>query len=113
MQEDSENQIINEKVSPVLERRIAHLNNLMVVVCDFRDGPMKKAEPPHFHIHEQITYVAEGELFFFKAEKKIHLFKGDIIIVPSHIPHCIQTISSHVRLVDSFSPVRSDFLKNH
>jgi quercetin dioxygenase-like cupin family protein len=104
-------QKIHHKVSPDLERRIAHLENLMVVVCDFTNGPMKNPDPPHSHPHEQITYVAEGELKFFKEGKELHLVKGDIISVPSGVSHCIQTNTRDVRLVDSFSPVRQDFLK--
>jgi quercetin dioxygenase-like cupin family protein len=83
----------------------------MVVVCDFTNGPASQPDPPHSHPHEQITYVAEGDLLFFIGEEKHQLEKGDIYIVPSGIPHCIQTISRHVRLIDSFTPVREDFLK--
>ena len=111
MPADKNNRIIHEKVSPVFERRIAHLENLMVVVCDFTNGPMKNPDPPHSHPHEQITYVAEGKLLFFKGDKEHQMAKGDIITVPSDVPHCIQTISSHVKLIDSFNPIRKDFLK--
>jgi quercetin dioxygenase-like cupin family protein len=100
-----------EKVSLHFERRISHLKNLMVVVCDFTNGPASQPDPPHSHPHEQITYVAEGEMFLFLGEEKHHLVKGDTFSVPSGVPHCIQTITSHVRLIDSFSPVREDFLK--
>ena len=100
-----------EKISAVFERRIMHLNNLMIVVCDFTNGPAKEPDPPHSHPHEQITYVAEGELFFFLGGEKHHLCKGDVFTVPSGVPHCIQNISKHVRLIDSFTPVREDFLK--
>jgi len=100
----------SEKLSPFLERRIAYLDNLMVVVCDFTNGPASESDKPHSHPHEQITYVAEGELFFFIGDKKHHLTRGDIITIPSGVPHCIQTISNPVRLIDSFSPVREDFL---
>ena len=106
----NDERIIHEKVSPDFERTIAHLENLMVVVCDFNNGPMKKPDPPHSHPHEQITCVAEGEVIFFKGDKKMQLVKGDIITLPSGVPHCIQTLTSHVRLIDSFSPVRKDFL---
>ena len=106
----NDERIIHEKVSPDFERTIAHLENLMVVVCDFNNGPMKNPDPPHSHLHEQITYVAEGEVIFFKGDKKMQLVKGDIITLPSGVPHCIQTLTSHVRLIDSFSPVRKDFL---
>jgi len=111
MKTDSETQVIHEKISPGYERRLAHLKNLMVVECTFKNGPMKDPDPPHSHPHEQITYVAEGELLFFKGKDKYHLFKGDIIAVPSGVPHTIQNISTLVRLIDSFCPVRKDFLK--
>jgi len=101
----------SEKLSPVFERRIAHLDNLMMVVCDFTNGPAPEPDKPHNHPHEQITYVAEGELFLFLGDEKHHLTKGDIFTVPPGIPHCIQNISSFVRLVDNFTPIRQDFLK--
>jgi quercetin dioxygenase-like cupin family protein len=106
-----ENSVIPERVNEGFTRRITHLNNLMVVVCDFTNGPMLKPDPPHTHPHEQITYVAEGELFLYLNEEKHHLRPGDIFLVPGDMPHCIQTISGHVRLIDCFSPVREDFLK--
>jgi quercetin dioxygenase-like cupin family protein len=74
---------------------------------------MENPEPPHSHTHEQISYVAEGELIFIKGNEEYHLHKGDLITVPSEIKHCIRTVSRYVRLIDSFSPVRKDFLKNH
>jgi mannose-6-phosphate isomerase-like protein (cupin superfamily) len=109
---DNTSRLIIEKVSANFERKIAHLDNIMVVICDFTNGPMKDPEPPHSHPHEQITYVAEGQLSFYKGEQKYSLVKGDIITVPSGIPHCIQTISSHVRLIDSFTPIRQDLFSH-
>jgi quercetin dioxygenase-like cupin family protein len=102
---------IPEKLSATFERRIIHLKNLMVVVCDLTNGPSPQPDPPHSHQNEQITFVAEGELYFFLGEDKYHLNRGDVCSVPSGVPHCIQTISRHVCLVDSFSPIRTDFLK--
>jgi quercetin dioxygenase-like cupin family protein len=100
-----------EKVNPAFERRIIHLDNLMVVVCDFTNGPASEPDPPHSHPHEQITFVAEGELYYLIGEDKHHLTKGDVYSVPSGLAHCIQTISKHVRLIDSFTPLREEFLK--
>jgi mannose-6-phosphate isomerase-like protein (cupin superfamily) len=99
-----------EKMSPFFERRIATLDKLMVVICDFTDGPALEPDKPHSHPHEQISYVAEGELFLFLGEEKHHLTKGDVFTVPPDLPHCIQTLSEFVRLIDSFCPVREDFL---
>jgi len=111
MKSNDENQIIHEKISPGYERSIAYLENLMVTVCDFTNGPALSPDPPHSHPHEQITYVAEGELIFYKGDIELHLVKGDLLTVPSGVPHCIKTLTSHVKLIDSFNPVRKDFLK--
>jgi quercetin dioxygenase-like cupin family protein len=102
---------VPEKISPVHERRLDHLDNLMVVVCDFSNGPWTLPDKPHNHPHEQITYVEKGELYFFIGEEKHHLVEGDLVSIPSGIFHTIQIISKNVRLIDSFTPVRSDFLK--
>lgn len=102
--------MIPEKVSHGVERRIVHLDNLMVVVIDFTYGPMQSPDPPHSHPHEQITYIVEGEINLFIAGEKHHLVKGDMYSVPSGIPHCIQTLNKHVRLTDSFYPLRKNFI---
>lgn len=106
-----ENESLFEQLSPFHRRRIASLDNLMVVVCDFTNGPAPEPDKQHSHRHEQITYVAEGELYMFTGKEKHHLSKGDIFTVPSNMPHSIQAISGFIRLIDSFSPVREDFLQ--
>jgi quercetin dioxygenase-like cupin family protein len=108
-----ENETSSEIISQVFKRRIINLENLMIVVCNFTNGPAPKPDPPHSRPHEQITYVAEGDFFFFLNNEKYKLQKGDVFRVPSGVLHCIQTISNHVRLIDSFSPVREDFLKKN
>ncbi len=100
---------VPETVKPGIRRRLMHLEKLMTVVIDF-EHPMSEPDPPHSHPHEQITYVAEGELWFFIGEEKFHLRKGDMIKIPSGLMHTVQTLSPNVRLTDSFSPVREDFL---
>jgi quercetin dioxygenase-like cupin family protein len=65
----------------------------------------------HHHVHEQTTYVAEGEIIFLcEGEPDQRLKKGDMFSVPSGIPHAIQLLSKEARLVDSFNPIRNDFL---
>lgn len=98
------------EISKNVFRKTVHLNNIMTAVIDFTHGPMKEPDPPHAHPHEQISYVAEGELFLFIGEEKTRLSKGDIFYVPSNESHTVQTLTEKVRLVDSFSPIRKDFL---
>lgn len=100
-----------EKVRDGLMRKIIHTDGLMSVLIDFTDGPWDKPEPPHSHPHEQTSYVAEGEIMFLcEGEPDQHLKQGDMFAVPAGKKHTIQLISEKVRLVDSFSPPREDFL---
>ncbi|MBN1878094.1 MAG: cupin domain-containing protein [Anaerolineae bacterium] len=92
------------------ERRLGHTDNLMIVIVDFTDGPKAEPDPPHRHPHEQVSYIAEGEVIFVLGEEKTHLKPGDIVVVPSNVPHSVQVLTERARLVDCFTPIREDFL---
>jgi len=100
-----------EKIREGAERRLGHTDNLMMVVMDFYDGPKEHPDPPHSHPHEQVSYVAEGEVLVIIDEEQTRLGPGDMFLVPSGRPHSIQQLAGHVRLVDCFTPIRQDFLK--
>jgi quercetin dioxygenase-like cupin family protein len=92
-------------------RTLLHTENLMVVVIDFYNGPWDEPDPFHQHVHEQVSYVASGEILFLcDGEKDQLLQAGDMFAVPSGKPHTIKLLSEKARLVDSFTPVREDFL---
>jgi len=100
-----------EIVREGLKRKIIHQKNLMTVLLDFSDGPWEEAEPPHSHPHEQTCYIAEGEVVFYcEDEEEQHLKAGDMFSVPSGKDHTIKLISKKARLIDSFNPLREDFL---
>jgi quercetin dioxygenase-like cupin family protein len=92
-------------------RYLTHLSNLMMVVIDFEDGPAAQPDPPHSHPHEQISYVASGEINVVLGDEVTRLGPGDIFTVPSNMPHSIQTLTPIARLVDTFTPIREEFLK--
>jgi quercetin dioxygenase-like cupin family protein len=98
------------QVNANVTRRLTHLNDLMLVIVDFTNGPMTQPDPPHWHEAEQITYVAQGECLVFIGDQKKHLKEGDMFAVPSKTPHTIQSITPTLRLIDSFNPIRKDFL---
>jgi quercetin dioxygenase-like cupin family protein len=94
-----------------VRRRLIHTDNLMLAVIDFDNGPWHEPDPSHSHIHEQVTYVAEGEIIFFcEDEEEKHLLAGDMFCVPSGKQHTIQLLSASAKLIDSFTPIRQDFL---
>ena len=95
-----------------VQRRLIHTLGLMTVVIDFTGGPWVQPDPPHSHVHEQTTYVAEGEIIFFcEGEPDQRLVAGDMFAVPSGKSHTIQLLSQTAKLVDSFTPLREEFLK--
>lgn len=84
----------------------------MSVLIDFSNGPWNNPEPPHSHPHEQISYVVSGEIIFYcEGEDEQHLIAGDMFAVSSGKKHTIKLLTKEVRLIDSFTPVREDFLK--
>jgi quercetin dioxygenase-like cupin family protein len=100
------------KIREGAERRQGYTDHLMMTIIDFDDGPQAEPDPPHSHPHEQVTYVAEGEIFFFLESECDRLSPGDMFLVPSDKLHSIQLLTKHVRLVDCFTPIRQDFLED-
>ena len=91
-------------------RYLTHTENIMMVVIDFDDGPTDEPDPPHSHPHEQVSYVAAGKVIFFLDGEPTELGPGDMFTVPPDIPHSARLLTAHVRLVDTFTPLRQDFL---
>jgi uncharacterized RmlC-like cupin family protein len=101
-----------ENVRVGFTRRIVHTPSLLTAVLDIDNGPWDAADPYHSHPHEQITYVAAGEILFLAdGQEPCRMTAGDLFAVPSGVPHSIQLLSKSARLVDTFNPVREDFLK--
>jgi quercetin dioxygenase-like cupin family protein len=104
-------EITPEVIAPGRKRYLAYTDDLMVVVIDFEDGPHAEPDPPHSHPHQQVTYVAEGEVVFFLGDEPHTLGPGDLITVPGDLPHTIQLRTERARLVDTFTPIREEFLR--
>jgi amino-acid N-acetyltransferase len=64
----------------------------------------------HRHEAEQITYVLEGELFFQVDGKEVRVGAGEVIALPSNVPHAVWTDERPTRAVDAWSPPREDLL---
>ncbi len=95
-----------ETIGEKRTRYITHTDTLVMVVIDFNDGPTSEPDQPHNHPHEQVSYVAEGEVIFFLDGEPTTLKAGDMFTVPPNIPHSVQLLTSHVRLVNNCSLAR-------
>lgn len=99
------------RVSDTVTRRFLYTPNLMTVIVEFTGGPAAEPDPFHTHPHEQTSYVAEGEvLFLMEGETPAHLVPGDMVAIPAGRPHAIRLLTPTARLIDSFTPIREDFL---
>ena len=105
-----ESNVVYESIGEGRTRYLAHTDHLMMAVIDFNDGPTDAPDPPHSHPHEQVSYVVAGKIIFFLGNEETHLGPGDIFTVPPNIPHSVRLLTQHVRLVDTFHPIREDFI---
>ena len=63
----------------------------------------------HVHESEQITLVLEGELFFKVDDRVICVKKGEVIALPSKVPHAAYTKDLPAKAVDAWSPVMEKY----
>jgi len=63
----------------------------------------------HSHESEQITMVLEGEAVFEVADRMISVKEGEVIAIPSDVPHAVYTKDKRVKAVDAWSPVMEKY----
>jgi unsaturated pyranuronate lyase len=82
-----------------------------MMICRFRFKPFL-VTPEHDHPHEQMTIVERGKVRFFVEGKEQIATAGDVLHFPSNCWHGATMMDEEVVLIDIFSPLREDFLKN-
>ena len=65
--------------------------------------------PEHSHHNEQLTYIVEGALKFYIDGKEIVVHAGEVLCIPSNMPHKAEAIEDTVDL-DIFAPPRADWI---
>ena len=103
------NNVPSEEVNPSMKRKIVSGEKLMIARMNFKDGFLV---PLHQHIHEQVTQVVSGKMrFWFGANKEqtMDLLPGDVIVIPSNLPHEALMIGD-VEEIDTWAPPRQDWL---
>jgi len=94
-----------------VSRGIIHTEHLLMAILDFQTGPWAAPDPYHSHPHEQVSYVAQGEIIFYcEGRQEERLQAGQAFAVASGLKHTIKVLSRTARLIDCFTPVREDFL---
>ena len=99
---------VPQPCEPGVSRKVlCYSENLMMCEITFEQGARGNF---HSHVHEQITYVAEGSFAFTVAGETRTVKKGDSVYMPSGAEHGVTCLEAG-KLVDVFSPKREDFLK--
>ena len=95
-----------EIMSDMISRKIVTGDKAMVAQVFLKKDAVV---PEHHHDSEQITYILEGALKFEIDGREIVVRKGEVLSIPSNVPHRAVALEDTVDL-DIFSPIRTDWL---
>jgi quercetin dioxygenase-like cupin family protein len=94
------------QMMPGVKRRIVvDGERLMLVQVELE---ARAVVPTHQHMHEQITYLLEGQLDVTVGGQQRILRAGECVHMPPNVPHQVIALMDS-RLLDAFSPPREDF----
>ncbi|MBS1949313.1 MAG: cupin domain-containing protein [Bacteroidetes bacterium] len=85
--------------------KMIHGSKSTLVFWEIKKGSILEE---HFHYHEQITHVIEGELKMKIGGEEYLLGPGTVHVIPSNIAHGAVALSD-CKVIDSFSPARDDY----
>ncbi|MGG5317897.1 cupin domain-containing protein [Enterococcus sp. AZ072] len=87
---------------------VTHSEEIMVVRVRFR----KVAEETTLHSHpeEQVTYIVKGKFKFFEGNQEYLVGPGDFLRFESEVRHGCIPLEAGSELIDTFTPIRKDFL---
>ena len=99
------NNLPSKELMPGYHGKMVHGNQITWAFWTVEKGA---EAPEHHHPHEQMMHVVEGT-FEFTLEGRTQLYEsGDIVHIPSNIPHSGKAITP-CSLMDIFSPAREEY----
>jgi quercetin dioxygenase-like cupin family protein len=112
MKRSSEKYILTENMKweelggGVSRKMLGYDNQIMMVQVKFEKGAVGS---PHSHFHTQATYCAAGKFEFEIDGVKQIVNAGDGVYIKPNLLHGAVCLEAGI-LIDTFSPVREDFL---
>src|SRR5438445_8414148 len=95
-----------EDLNPLLQRQFVVGQEIMLARVLLKKGCIV---PEHSHHNEQLTYIVEGALKFYIDGKEIVVHAGEVLCIPSNMPHKAEAMEDTVDL-DVFTPPRADWI---
>jgi quercetin dioxygenase-like cupin family protein len=100
------NTVEHEKLNDLIDREMVVGERLMLARVFLKKGAHV---PRHHHHNEQVTYIMEGALKFAIDGKEIVVRAGEVLCIPSNMPHEAWALEDTLDL-DVFNPPREDWL---
>ncbi len=92
-------------LAPGLTGYYAHGRSMTLGLVEIKKGSNL---PVHHHVHEQITFILEGQLDMVIGGKPFSLTAGMYYVIPSDVPHGAVAVTD-CKVIDVFNPVREDY----
>ncbi|HUN64362.1 MAG TPA: cupin domain-containing protein [Candidatus Sulfotelmatobacter sp.] len=96
----------HEQLNDLIGREMVVGDNLMLARVFLKKGAHV---PLHHHHNEQVTYILEGALKFAIDGREIVVNTGEVLCIPSNMPHEAWALEDTLDL-DVFNPPREDWL---
>ena len=100
------NSIDVEALNPLLGLHFVAGQKIMLARVLLKKGCLV---PEHSHPNEQLTFVAEGALKFWIDGREIIVRAGELLTIPSNVPHKAEALEDTVDF-DVFDPPRADWM---
>ncbi len=95
-----------EQLNPLIDREMIVGDKIMLARVLLKQGAHV---PMHHHHNEQVTYILEGALKFAIDGKEVVVRAGEVLCIPSNMPHEAWALENTLDL-DVFNPPREDWL---
>src|SRR5437588_9090690 len=95
-----------ENLNPLLQRQFVVGQEIMLARVLLKKGCVV---PEHSHHNEQLTYILDGALKFWIDNREIVVHAGEVLCIPSNMPHKAEAMEDTVDL-DIFTPPRADWI---
>jgi quercetin dioxygenase-like cupin family protein len=99
--------ILEEKMNPLLSRRVIHTGQMTIANLWLGKGAVV---PLHHHVNQQVSMLKSGSLEFEMGGKRIVLNAGDVLVIPPDLPHSVVALEEST-VTDLFTPAREDWIR--
>jgi quercetin dioxygenase-like cupin family protein len=95
-----------EDLSPLITRQVIQTPQMTLMRLALKKGAVVAT---HHHVHEQVSTITSGTLRFEVNGEELTLRAGDVLFIPSAVPHLVEAMEDTISL-DVFTPAREDLL---